>query len=254
MAVLTLSSVKKGKFDPKAIKPISIGAQIPDGIEICDGDLLLTRSNTRELVGDACIVTEVRPRTVMCDLIYRLVPDPKSFEPSFLMYQLLSRVGRRQIEQDARGSSGTMPKISQRHIRGWRVMRPPLDEQERICSYIVDATERIDSAIGRAGEEIELLTEYRTRLTADVVTGKLDLREAAAKLPEVDPLAADDDPDTLNTESEAGLDDPEPFPAGAQAPLGYRVPEAPLPGKQSFPSRIPKRSLGTSCTRLEVGA
>jgi type I restriction enzyme S subunit len=206
-AVLTLSSVKKGKFDPKAIKPISIGAQIPDGIEICDGDLLLTRSNTRELVGDACIVTGVRPRTVMCDLIYRLVPDSKSLDPSFLMYQLLSRVGRRQIEQDARGSSGTMPKISQRHIRGWRVIRPPLDEQERICSYIVDATERIDSAIGRAGEEIELINEYRTRLTADVVTGKLDVREVAAALPEVDPLATDDKPDTVDAEPDTDFDE-----------------------------------------------
>ena len=37
--------------------------------------------------------------------------------------------------------------------------------------------------------------EYRTRLIADVVTGKLDVREAAAGLPEVDPLAAEDDPD-----------------------------------------------------------
>ena len=39
------------------------------------------------------------------------------------------------------------------------------------------------------------MNEYRTRLIADVVTGKLDVREAAAGLPEVDPLAAEDDPD-----------------------------------------------------------
>ncbi len=40
-----------------------------------------------------------------------------------------------------------------------------------------------------------MLSEYRTRLIADVVTGKLDVCEAAAALPEVDPLAAED---TLN--------------------------------------------------------
>ena len=40
---------------------------------------------------------------------------------------------------------------------------------------------------------------------------------------------------------------------GAQALLGPPVLEALLPGKQSFPSRIPKRSLGTSCPRREVG-
>ena len=35
-----------------------------------------------------------------------------------------------------------------------------------------------------ASSEISLLREYRTRLIADVVTGKLDVREAAANLPE----------------------------------------------------------------------
>ena len=41
-----------------------------------------------------------------------------------------------------------------------------------------------------------MLQEYRTRLIADVVTGKLDVREAAAALPEADPLAAEDTLDT----------------------------------------------------------
>ena len=55
------------------------------------------------------------------------------------------------------------------------------------------------SALEKIGEctkrEIVVVREYRTRLIADVVTGKLDVREAAAGLPEVDPLAAEDDPD-----------------------------------------------------------
>ena len=42
----------------------------------------------------------------------------------------------------------------------------------------------IDSAIARARRQIELVQEYRTRLIADVVTGKLDVREAAAQLPD----------------------------------------------------------------------
>ena len=50
--------------------------------------------------------------------------------------------------------------------------------------------------------------EYRTRLIADVVTGKLDVREAAAALPEVDPLAADDEAvDPLDVGDEPAFDD-----------------------------------------------
>lgn len=42
----------------------------------------------------------------------------------------------------------------------------------------------LNTAIARYEREIALLREYRTRLTADVVTGKLDVRAAAAQLPE----------------------------------------------------------------------
>ena len=41
------------------------------------------------------------------------------------------------------------------------------------------------NVIARTEREIALMQEYRTRLTADVVTGKLDVRPAAAKLPDV---------------------------------------------------------------------
>ena len=49
-----------------------------------------------------------------------------------------------------------------------------------------------NAAIQRIEREIELLREYRTRLIADVVTGKLDVREAAARLPEVESAPADE--------------------------------------------------------------
>lgn len=182
-AVLTLSAVKRGVFNATAIKPIPISAKIPEGIEVENGDLLLTRSNTRELVGDVCIVQEVRPKTLLCDLIYRLTPDPTIFDPRFLMYLLLSPLVRRQIEADARGSSGTMPKIAQRHIRAWKVFVPPRDEQRKIIAVIEDSTKNINEVLKQSKREIFLFREYHTRLIADVVTGKLDVREAAAQLP-----------------------------------------------------------------------
>jgi type I restriction enzyme S subunit len=193
--------VKRGIFDAGAIKPVPVSARIPEGIEIKDGDLLLTRSNTRERVGDVCLVLGARAKTLLCDLIYRLTPQPTRFDSRFLMYQLLGPFGRRQIEIDARGSSGTMPKISQRHIRSWTVIAPPLEEQVAVVTEIEDTTRVIVEAARRAQTEIDLLREYRTRLIADLVTGKLDVREAAAGLP--------DEPD--------GPDEPEPLDAARDA-------------------------------------
>jgi type I restriction enzyme, S subunit len=200
-AVLTLSAVRRGVFNPSAIKPVSLTASIPTGIEVGEGDVLLTRSNTRDRVGDVCIVRTPRPKTILCDLIYRLQVRAGAIVPEFLVYQLLSRVGRGQIERDARGSSGTMPKISQGHIKSWRILRPPVGEQQRIVESIDVNSAPVNTAISRLEREIDLLREYRTRLVADVVTGKLDVREAAARLPEAappdvtedDPMAADEE-------------------------------------------------------------
>lgn len=198
-AVLTLSSVRRGAFNPVAIKPVSLAAKIPAGIEIRDGDVLLTRSNTRDRVGDVCIVRAARARTILCDLIYRLQVRADVLVPEFLVFQLLSRIGRAQIERDARGSSGTMPKISQRHIKSWRILLPPIAEQLSIVDSIRSDIAPVDTAISRLELEIELLREYRTRLVADVVTGKLDVREAATQLPdEVLPNIADAPIDSID--------------------------------------------------------
>lgn len=62
-------------------------------------------------------------------------------------------------------------------------LRPPPYEQTAIVEYLDKATTDIDTAISHTHRQIELLQEYRIRLIADVVTGKMDVRRAAANLP-----------------------------------------------------------------------
>ena len=61
---------------------------------------------------------------------------------------------------------------------------PPPDEQGCIVRYLDKTTDDIDTVVARGRQEIDLLREYRTRLIGDVVTGKLDVRESAAQLPD----------------------------------------------------------------------
>jgi len=65
------------------------------------------------------------------------------------------------------------------------IILPPKDEQQQIVDSIAVETTALNTAIARTEREIALMQEYRTRLTADLVTGKLDVREAAAKLPDL---------------------------------------------------------------------
>ncbi len=73
------------------------------------------------------------------------------------------------------------------HLRRASVPVPPQPEQTAIVEYLDTQTAKIDTAITAARREIDLLREYRTRLIADVVTGKVDVREVAARLPQEPP-------------------------------------------------------------------
>jgi type I restriction enzyme S subunit len=103
-------------------------------------------------------------------------------------------------------------------MKGIVLALPQLSEQKALLRLIEERTRALNDAAERARREIELLREYRVRLIADVVTGKLDVREAAARLSEgteePEPLdeaaaeaerdeAVDDSADDIPEETEA---------------------------------------------------
>ena len=105
-----------------------------------------------------------------------------------------------QFEQSGASREG----LTLQSIRDFRVVVPPILEQAPIVKYIGEATANIATIVGRTRSEIDLASEYQTRLIADVVTGKLDVRKAAAALPD-----EPDDPDVVEVncpETEGGDD------------------------------------------------
>ena len=76
------------------------------------------------------------------------------------------------------------PLITGTRVQNERIAFPPLPEQTTIALYLNKATGDTGSAINCARRQIDLLQEYRTRLIADVVTGKRDVSEAAVRLPD----------------------------------------------------------------------
>jgi len=95
----------------------------------------------------------------------------------------------------------TMDNLNEGMIGRLKVPLPPICAQRSIVAFSADISLAATSAVGRVEREIALVQEFRTRLIADVVTGKLDVRAAAASLPEtveiepIDDLAEADDLD-----------------------------------------------------------
>lgn len=104
--------------------------------------------------------------------------------------------------------SAAQPGLSVERIQRLAIPYPSLDEQEAIVRHMEDDTANIERGLTCVRDEVALLREFRTRLVADVVTGKLDVRAAAAALPEITESELIDEP-IDGEDFEEALDDVE---------------------------------------------
>ena len=90
----------------------------------------------------------------------------------------------RQLRAASEDAGSTKGAITCEDLKRFKIAIPPTDEQEQLIQHVRSMTNDLTQAIDRLEREIDLLIEYRTRLSADVVTGKVDVREAVAQLPD----------------------------------------------------------------------
>ena len=129
--------------------------------------------------------------------------------PEYLNLFLNSKTGRMHYQYSSTSTTG-LGNLTRETIATLPIPVPDRSEQARVLDGVRQRLEPIDEATSRLAREIELLSEYRSRLGADVVTGRLDVREAAARLPDepsqdtgVDDVDPDTDADSVDEEAAA---------------------------------------------------
>jgi type I restriction enzyme S subunit len=139
--------------------------------------------------------------------IFAVRPRASRLLPHFLEALLGSHYAKLYFLRRAKQTTN-LASTNKTTIGNLPLLLPSLDEQKFILDELSASTAKLREAIVIAGREIDLISEYRTRLIADVVTGKLDVREAAARLPE-EPEAEDLSPaeDVESEAEEFGEDD-----------------------------------------------
>ena len=151
------------------------------------GDLLIAGlGDPHHPAGRACVApTNIRPAMVKADC-FRFRVDHEAFLSEFAALHLTATAS---AASAVLSTGATRQRTNLQSTTGRHVVVPSKSEQAQVVEYCSAEKARLDAVEQAAGSEILLLREYRTRLIADVVTGKLDVREAAAGLPEGDPLA-----------------------------------------------------------------
>ncbi|MEU1700282.1 restriction endonuclease subunit S [Streptomyces pseudogriseolus] len=163
--LLRLGALTSGEFTASQAKRLMTWDPAYPRLEVRAGDVLMVRVNgAQALVGASCVAKNVRPRLVLSDLIYRLVPDPERLDADFLGLMLASDRVRRQIRRGMRGTSGQF-QLPQAEVKKLQVPLFPLPEQRDI----VAANEAFERRIGALERELAKVGIAESALSADVL-------------------------------------------------------------------------------------
>jgi type I restriction enzyme, S subunit len=171
-SVLKLGAVSYGFYDADANKAITRGTTPEARLEVRRGDVLLSRKNTRELVGMSVHVRDTPARRMLPDLIFRLVPlSEDSFAPAYMARLLRSRRVRPRIQELAGGSAASMVNVSKAKLLTLPLPIAPIAEQRAFDTFDTRA-----SAAREAGDRhLKELNALFASVQARAFAGELDV-------------------------------------------------------------------------------
>ena len=155
--------------------------------EVTPNDILICRLG--EPVARACAAPDLA-RRMITSVDVCIVKVREDLNTKFAIYSMASRQYLDWVGSLVRGS--TRDRISRFMLSKFGMPFPPKNEQNQIVDNLDKVTAAIDATIDLAHRQTRLMEEYRTRLIADVVTGKLDVRKAAEALPQLEPAKTAD--------------------------------------------------------------
>lgn len=171
--VLTLSAVTGFRYDGSKIKWTTAKANKAAHYWLKPGELLITRSNTLEFVGHAAIY-DGEPHPCICpDLIMKMTVRHEIADTMFIHYWLQSTMVRHYIIKNARGTSGSMKKINQSHVKNIPIPKTSLSLQLNIVKYLNRIRLKIDEMLNLQKKIESELTVFTAALLAKAFRGEL---------------------------------------------------------------------------------
>jgi len=178
--VVRMNNIRRGTLDFNQVVRIP-EHQCKEAFVLKEGDIVYGLSGSIGAAGSLGNYAVVKSGDLPAQLnqrVARFQPNKNRIAEGFLLESLQTNEFYEQVLAHTTGTAQF--NVSTNDIGNVALALPSLDEQKQIVNHLKSATESIVTAVDRARQEIVLLREYRTRLIADVVTGKLDVCEAAA--------------------------------------------------------------------------
>lgn len=161
--ILKVSAVTYGTFLPQENKELPEDMVPNLDYQVKQGDLLITRANTAELVGASAIVRSISQNLLLPDKIWRAVFDGKYYANPYFLYGLLNSARiRNEISRRATGTSGSMKNISQGSFLDMVIRIPSDDEQDKFAEIVKsiwqdvhDPQAEVDSSLAQLMQSVQ---------------------------------------------------------------------------------------------------
>lgn len=180
---LRVANVQHGRLDLSVVKDIAVPPSEAARTLLKSGDVLMTEGGDIDKLGRGCVWRGEIENCLHQNHVFAVRCNTDRLSPDFLVGLMVSGHGRGYFQLTAKQTTN-LASTNSTTLRAFPVLLPPRIEQQAILSHVDDHTARLEEAINRTLREIDLIREYRTRLIADVVTGKVDVRGMAASLGE----------------------------------------------------------------------
>jgi type I restriction enzyme, S subunit len=146
--VLSLRAITGFNYREREFKRTSEATDPSAHYWLRPGDLLMTRSNTPELVGHAAIYNGTPSPCIYPDLTMRLRVDPSEADTRFVHYWLRSTPARDYVKATARGTSPTMKKIGQGDVMAIPFpTKLSLSDQQRVVAWLDELSSKLDALL-----------------------------------------------------------------------------------------------------------
>jgi type I restriction enzyme S subunit len=195
---LRVANVQAGRLDLSKVTTVRLPREEAARSTLRSGDVLMTEGGDIDKLGRGCMWHGEIAECLHQNHIFAVRPRPTDLLPEFLVALMGSPHGRRYFQVTAKQTTN-LAATNSTTLGNLPLPLPSVAEQRRILARTAELSRPLEASVDRTQAEIDLIREYGARLTADVVTGKVDIREAAARLPaqfeEQEPL--DDGEDAL---------------------------------------------------------
>ncbi|MET8142132.1 hypothetical protein ABZU32_17635 [Sphaerisporangium sp. NPDC005288] len=168
--MLGLGCLTPAGFNPIQLKNAPSSVTADHAAILREGDLLMTRANTRELVGLAGVYRDVGTPCIYPDLMMRIRPSNRC-SAEFLAAVLMSTRARRQVRSLGQGTSESMVKISAATVREILVPLPAFEEQNRLLGVLNSFSAQIRDKNAELGK----LGAVKQGIVDDLLSGRVSV-------------------------------------------------------------------------------